>query len=78
MCTLTYQLNKQGQAVQQRSHKKFESRGQIILKLLADAADPIKALQEMSLSEYLAFQICIFPADLCIDNADVVCFVWDG
>ncbi len=70
--------NYQSQFKQQDSANQYKSRGAIILHLLAVNDDPLSVLQEMDLSSYLAFQLCIFPKHLSRNNKKVHCLLWDG
>ena len=55
----------------------FISRGEIILKLLAEE-DSLSALKNMNLAVYQPFQLCLFPSDLTDSNNKLHCFQWDG
>lgn len=61
--------------------KNFNSRGEIILKLLKllkHADNALEALKQMSLSDYQAFQLIMLPSDLTFQNNQLRCFQWDG
>ncbi len=54
------------------------SRGKLILLLLQHKGCLIKQLETMELKFYRPFQLCIFPADLSIQNNNIGCVKWDG
>ncbi len=66
------------QAEQVLTEGTFLSRGQIILSLLKDADNVIPLLKAMDLTQYSAFQLCIFEKDLSKLNNRARTFQWNG
>jgi hypothetical protein len=60
------------------NYHKIISRGQLILSLLQIEDNAVKQLQMMDLRVYQPFQLCIFPADLSINNQTIYCVTWNG
>jgi hypothetical protein len=59
-------------------HYNIISRGQLILSLLQIEGDMVKQLHKMDLQVFQPFQLCIFPANLSINNQNIYCVTWNG
>lgn len=59
-------------------HHYIISRGQLILSLLQIEGDIIKQLHTMNFQVFQPFQLCIFPANLSINNQNIYYVTWNG